>query len=313
MTDFSTFDVISYLEDRDIDCHKAGEKNVSRGWIGIHCPFPGCDDPSWHCGINLESKFFNCWHCLEKGPPNKLVRELERCSWAEANTILDHFQNTPSDGQNGVVGRGSDPDTHNPIRSEDILPRGCLDEFPKMHTDYLEERGFDPEEIIPKYKLRAVYNVGEYKFRIIIPVFKESKLVSFTTRTVLDSGVPTYLPCPNDRGLVPIKETIYNLDNVRESMLVVEGPLDVWAIGDGAVATLSDQFTSVQWDLIRRKGVRRAFVMFDAEPQAQKLAYKLALILDLFVDHVEILSLDFGDPAEMPRDMVLDLRMDLGL
>ena len=61
---FQDFDIINYLENREIDYHKAGEKNVGKGWININCPF--CDDPSWHLGINLKSKFFNCYICEQK-------------------------------------------------------------------------------------------------------------------------------------------------------------------------------------------------------------------------------------------------------
>ena len=62
MMSIRNFDIIAYLENRNIPYKSCG-KNVSEGWIGIHCPFPFCSDPSTHLGINLSSKAVNCWIC----------------------------------------------------------------------------------------------------------------------------------------------------------------------------------------------------------------------------------------------------------
>jgi hypothetical protein len=43
------------------------------------------------------------------------------------------------------------------------------------------------------------------------------------------------------------KETLYNLDNAKDgTAIVVEGPIDVWRIGDGAVATFGVIYTQKQ-------------------------------------------------------------------
>ncbi|KKK72386.1 hypothetical protein LCGC14_2904360, partial [marine sediment metagenome] len=89
-----TFDPILYFENRNISYSTEG-KNVTEGWCNIECPFPFCDDPSNHMGINLESKLFSCWACGEKGGMDRLIQELEGCSWPESQLILSQFQENP--------------------------------------------------------------------------------------------------------------------------------------------------------------------------------------------------------------------------
>ena len=92
-----TFDPIAYFEDRDIAYSTEG-KNVTENWVNIECPFPFCDDSvlhSNHLGINLESKLFSCWICGEKGGMDRLIQELEGCSWSESQVILSQFQENP--------------------------------------------------------------------------------------------------------------------------------------------------------------------------------------------------------------------------
>ena len=52
-------------------------KNVSKGYIGLNCPF--CDDDdNFHLGINPEKNFFACWRNNEhRGNIVKLFMKTE--------------------------------------------------------------------------------------------------------------------------------------------------------------------------------------------------------------------------------------------
>jgi hypothetical protein len=102
---------------------------------------------------------------------------------------------------------------------------------------------------------------------------------------------------------------LYNLDSVRKTVVIVEGVTDVWRIGDGAVATFGTQYTKAQLALLI--GIKRAFVMFDAEAEEEgsRLAYDLSAI----VPFVDIINLREGDPASLSEEGVKYLRKDIGL
>ena len=302
------FDIIEYLESESIDYHVAGEKNVSRGWVGILCPLPDCDDRSWHCGINLEEQRFFCWNCNKSGGLNYLVARLQHCSMAQANTIISRFQTEFIENPMGNISQGE--------KIEPTPQSGPLTgfkgevSFPKMHLNYLKGRNFDPDLLIPEYKLKAINNIGPYKFRILIPIIQNKETVSFTTRDVTDKNIP-YLHCPDEKSIIPIKDCLYNLDSVGEQVLIVEGVTDVWRLGKGSVATFGTNFTERQVECLQIKNIKKAFVLFDFEEQAQKKAKILAGKIALFVPVVEMLALASGDPADMTLERVLELKKNL--
>jgi len=302
---------ITYFESRDIEYHLPGEKNVTKGWVNIHCPFPHCSDPSWHLGVNLESELFNCFICGNKGHFKKLIVQLEGCSHSKAESILNTHLKAPNPHVAGFLS----PALYKGV-GDRILPLESCDLFPQIHLDYLEGRGFDSAFLIKKYRLKATANIGRYKFRVIIPYFVGDKVVTFTGRDVTGQGV-SYKDCRPEESIVPVKEAIYNIDSVRDRVLVVEGPLDVWRIGDGAVATSTMNFSSRQVGTLRalaKDGVNSCFIMYDAEEMATRKAKKFIAEMSTCFDHTEVLELSgSSDPGEMPEGEVKHLRRELGL
>ena len=303
---------IPYFESKGIDYHLPGEKNVTRGWVNIQCPFPGCGDPSWHLGINLESELFNCYICGTKGHFVKLIVQIEGCSYSRAESLL----NTLSKGSNQGLDGFKPLTLYKDIR-KGVLPLESTDLFPDLHLEYLLSRGFDPNFLIPKYKLKATTNTGKFKFRIIIPYFLGSKIVSFTGRDVTGQSFLKYKDCPPEASIIPVKDTVYNIDSVKDRVLVVEGPLDVWRIGDGAVATSTFNFNNRQLLLLKnlaRNGVNTCFVMYDPEERANPKAQKFIKAMSTCFNHTEVLTLEgSSDPGEMPEGEVRHLRKELGL
>lgn len=293
--------VQDYFENREIDFHVAGEKNVTRGWVNIQCPFPGCSDPSWHLGVNLKSNIYNCYICGSKGHAIKLIKFIERCSLKSAEKIFKSFIDSDYENEEEIEIKYSD---------KCVLP---LTEniFHSRHWKYLKKRNYNPDYIIEKYKLKSVFNIGEYKFRIIIPYFFKNKLVTFNTRDISNKSKFPYLFNPESNSIIPVKHTLYNIDSVKDKCFIVEGPFDVFRLGDGAVATSGKEFTKEQIIMLKEKGIKKAIVIYDADDFDEfgnSVGEKLANQLSGIIRKVELIQLEKGDPGELSPSDAKELR-----
>lgn len=296
-------DIEEYLQARNIPYDPPGSKNVGRNHVGISCPF--CGDHAYsgdnHLGIKIDTKQWNCWVCAAKGSLLQLIAKLEGCSYRQAEEILKPF--THSDMS--LLRNVSDM----PLRASQgyfKLPPEAKDELLEPHRRYLESRGFDPDFLQQKYNLKCVGPVGKWKLRIIVPIYFHHRLVSFTSADITRKSRSKYRHCPNDESLLPINQTLYNLDNVKHTIIVVEGITDVWRIGDGAVA-LYRKHASIQ-QLRILSNFSRVIIMLDSD--ANKEAEQLASNLAGFTE-TEITELDHGDPADLSEQDVKQLRREI--
>lgn len=292
------FDAIAYLESRNVPYWTSG-KNVTAGWVNIQCPKYDCDDASNHLGINLATGLHSCWKCGTKGGPEQLIMALEGTDWYTAHKVAQGFGAAPTYG----LSPSSTPVGRPPGRG--LLPQITKD-LPIPHRKYLKGRGFNPDAIISKYGVGGCYNTGDRRFRmrIIIPIYMYGELVSFTARAISGKQSPKYR-MPNDNEVaVPGGSILYGLDNVKNGVCaLVEGPTDVWRIGDGAVAVMRTKFTEEQLVHIPRCGIHKVYVIYDSG--AGELAQKLASRVSKLVPHVEHVPLPLGkDPATLnPQDL----------
>jgi DNA primase len=300
MLNLKSIDIRQYLEHKGIT-YKTEGKNVTAGWAEVPCPF--CiNDPSEHLGINLDSNSINCWKCGTTGTIFKYVMKIEKCSFKRSESLLKPFTYTDIPPEQieraGEANRSIDFDFTLPVEA-------AISPLP-MHTTYLEGRRFDLVTIQETYKIRFCGHTGMYAYRIIIPIFLRNKLVAFTSRGVSDDMAPKYKSSPNTESIIPIKDCLYNIDTVKQTALVVEGPLDVWRVGDGCICTFGTKFTKRQ--IAQIKEIKRVFVMFDdgAQKEASNLANELALFTE-----VEVIELNQGDPCDMSEGEVLRLRKEI--
>ena len=120
---------------------------------------------------------------------------------------------------------------------------------------------------------------------------------------------PKYRNCPNEKAVIPIKSCLYNLDNITSpNIIVVEGIMDSWRIGDGSIATFGTSFTQEQLILIVRKEPKKIFIIFDPEPKALASAKEMAMVLATVCKGVEIITLPEIDPGEMDSEQVNAVR-----
>ena len=297
----STFDIKAYLNSRNIEYRESG-KNVSDGWVEINCLF--CDDPSFHLGINTDTTQYpeggyHCWRCGESGNITNLIQHIEGgYSRAQANTIISKFQLTEKKEKQIIIQN----------KRKLTLPKEAKQLSP-YHTSYLRKRGFDPNYLIRKYKIRGVYNIGKWKFRIIVPIYMKGKLVNFIGMDASRQSRAKYKFCPNDEAVIPAKQCLYNIDSVKDTAIIVEGVTDVWRIGDGAVALFGMEYTREQLNLL--KNLNKVVVMLDAGEREQQQAEKLAYSLSGIVPNVSIATLTSGDPCDLDEEEILRLRKDV--
>jgi hypothetical protein len=292
------FDVEAWLDDRGIDYDTEG-KNVSSGWIGINCPFCG-DDPSNHLGINLTTKRISCWRCGTNDSIKRLIVDTDQCSWSQANRTISRF----IDPAAGVL-----PWEPRVTAGQVKFPEEATKEFAPGHIDFLESRGFDPDEVVKKYDLYATWVAERHSFSIIAPIYHHHEMMSFVARDVLGFRDPKYVNASKEESVMPAKTLLYNADRMGHTALVVEGITDVWRIGDGAVATFGTMWTVAQ--VAKLSGLKHVYVLFDADEQAQESARNLCNALALLVNGTTILKLDKGDPADMPEDDVRHLKREI--
>jgi hypothetical protein len=292
------FDALRYLKDTGVPFAEAGHPKVTAGWVGISCPF--CRDAGVHGGFSLEKGFYNCWVCGWHDVVD-VIAALERIKPHEA--VLRHAEyeisSTPIPTprvREKKTGSATLPPEAGPLTS--------------IHQAYLKKRGFDPDFLEEKYQLKGTGPVGSYKFRIIAPIYLDGRLISFQGRDVTGKSIIPYKACPKEREAVEHKDTLYNVDNARGTVIVVEGIFDVWRLGDGAVATFGIGFRWTQVDMLASR-FHQVFLLYDGEPKAQAQAQKIVNALNCLGVKAENILLNHGDPAEMTPEDAKRLKEDL--
>lgn len=233
-------DVRELLESENIGYRNSG-KNISPGWIGVNCPF--CSDSSEHMGINLRSKTVSCWKC---GKTGTIVTYLSHVlnSFGKALSIVERF--IPREL------RRLEEQEYSSV-TEVILPKNVKVGLSEFHKAYLTKRGFDPHILADKYNLQHVGPVGDFSNRIIVPILKNFRLVTFTSMDISDETMMRYKHLGDELSIIPMKSLLYNSETSDgHNIGVVEGLCDCWRMGDGFTPTWGVKFTPEQKRLLAK-------------------------------------------------------------
>lgn len=301
-----------FFEEYGIEYWTSG-KNVSKGWNNVQCPF--CEDYSNHLGIRLKDLRVNCWKCGYH-PITSTVQELLQCSYRDAKKL-----------SLALAGSAGEPpltvDKKSLIRKYSLkvsLPQESSTNFTKLHVKYLKRRGFNAKKIIEKFKLRSVHTIGKYKFRIIIPFYQGGRLVSFSSRDITGKQEPPYLHGSPEESPISPKQLLYNYDSITPGLdaFALEGPVDVWKMGDGSFGLTGVEYTEEQIRLIMKKRIRVLYIMFDSfkhgkpDKAGRRAAKKFARVIAPVVKRVEVLTLTSkDDPGELNLSQVNSIKRDL--
>lgn len=260
------FDIIKFLDEYKIP-YKTEGANIGDGWIGMNCFF--CDDPSTHLCFNLKSGNLKCWRCGGK----KWEQLIEEITDENVKTILRDFRTS---GDQYI------PPQQQQEENEEVEVEF---KFKKQLTNwdkgYLRERKFDYKKSQEEWDVRSGDIIGDYRFRIIIPVYSKGKVVSFQGRDTTNHQKEKYRSAKG----TPLKNYLYGYDDIdpEKGCFVVEGVFDVWRLGKGnAIATFGIQHTIRQRELLRK--IKHIRVLFDSDTKAQSMAESLVRSLSSFTD-----------------------------
>ena len=266
----------------------------------MECPFCPDGDPSNHLGINLVSKGLSCWRCGTTGTIITLLKKIEAKPISEVVNQFSDREIPTEEPTERIINKS--------VTSQHISE--AIDELLPLHKGWLESRNFEAD-VFDRYRLKCFGPIGRYKHRFLIPFYQHRRLITFTTRDVTNLAKTPYIHCPTEDSVIEPKRYLYNLNSVKDTAIIVEGPTDVWRIGDGCVATMGITYMVEQLALLKNRGVSRAFFMFDFEKFAQDAAEEFSYAASTFIPHVEVIELDEGDPADLTITDVKSLRKDI--
>ena len=155
-----------------------------------------------------------------------------------------------------------------------------------------------------KWKTLLAYD-GAYENRLIFPIYQDKKFISFQARAINDSH-PKYKNFPGFN----IKDYFYGVNNWEssKSIVLVEGPFDVWRLEDMAVASFGGHLTQAQKDTLtslNRKGVEELIIAYEEDKYTYSL--KLAQYFSPLMK-VKVLRLPFGeDPDSLGKNKIIEI------
>lgn len=291
------FNAVQFCKDYHVLYFPKG-KNVSPGWIGVQCPF--CDDKSNHGGIHIKTGKYSCWNCKENDIV-KYIQVITGKSFAEALQIKKEYSG-------GVTHSIGIKRKSNVIKIE--LPGDILD---TMHKNYLKKRGFDPDYLQRKYHILGTGITGYWRYRLIIPIYHNGQLVSFTSRDITDKQENRYQTLSVEKSIMNPKHTLYGLSYCqnKDRICVVEGPFDVWRMGDGFCSSFGTKITEYQVRLLL--DYKHIIFMFDPEMDAYKTSKDIAENIASHGNMVEIINTENKkDPADCDDVEAGVIRKELG-
>jgi hypothetical protein len=270
-----------------------GHHHTRHGWTQTDCPWC-CTWGKFHLGWNDTSHAVACWKC---GGRSAFLAVKMLSPRADLGDVLNYLK-TASVGRLKVEPK---------LRGKYAEPPGVGPLLPP-HEKYIRRRRsddpWDPAEI---QSVWGIGGIGPVKpgtklripWRLFLPVHVGGNPVTWTTRSIQPKSTLRYFAALPEMEDMPIKEILYGWDYVTHTVVVVEGPLDAWAVGPGAVATCGTSVTDHQITLLGT--IPRRVILFDNGKAAQRRAQKLAVELACYPGTTEIVTIDGNDPASAPR------------
>lgn len=282
------------LSELGITYRSHGEHHhVTEGWLGIDCPFCSQDSGRFRLGIRLlDRPYCTCWTCGY----HRLGETLYQASGKPVDVVY---------GLLSTVQRQRGVDVVRP-RTRFKMPVG-VGQLRRPHEEYLQSRGFDPDKVASLWDIRGIGIAGRLSWRLWIPIHRDGEMVSWTTRAIGSDVGRRYINASMEEEAVPAKQCLYGADHVRHVAIVCEGPMDVWAVGPGAVATMGVLWTAAQIKWLSSIPVRVVLLDRDAKHRANKLLDTLEMAG--LPGRTEMVTFESGDdPASADPDEIAELR-----
>lgn len=258
-------------------------------WVNIDCPY--CDEKGhYNMGFNCAGNYYHCWKSLHQYPIKKVLSDVLNVPMNSVDEILSEYE--------GGARLSKKLKSKSNVKSIE-LP---TDTFTPAERKYLKSRGFSPKYLNQKYGIVGGGISGKWKFRIIIPIYYNGQLMSWTGRSILSKkkikelGIPRYKNLSIEESVKNPKELFFNLDNCKgKEVVLTEGSFDVLRFDGNAICSLGTELTEGQITLLSER-FEKIFILFDNEPEAQEKAHKFGMQLSSIGIDVEIVDAygDFG-------------------
>lgn len=306
-------DIRVLYEEHGIPTAPDFNKHAREGWVNTHCPF--CEGSrDFHLGYNVHEGYFYCWRCGWKPDIEALAGVLGR-DRREIRSLI-----APN-----IVRQGTSFDagsTQTPTRAQAYIPPYLRPIYGKLDA-FLKGRNFNPKEIEQNWGVMGMDQTAPlgWRWRIFIPVEFNGKLVSYTTRSITNRP-DKYKACPKADEAVHHKSILYGMDKALRQApagesgrngivglvgIVVEGVMDAWRIGPGAVALFGAQASPGQRALLRK--FSKLFIMLDGDEAGRKGAEKLAWQTSGMGIDVRTIDLPYGtDPCDLTAKDAAEIR-----
>jgi hypothetical protein len=236
-------------------------------------------------GYNIAGRFCSCWTCGYISLWDVLLTTVgvEEREIKELISKLPREKMTFSKKHTGKL----------------QVPTG-IEGLSVLHCDYLRQRGFRPSQIVDLWGIGGIRQHARLGWRLYIPITYQQELVSWTTRSIGSHSV-RYLTAQDHESSISPRDLLYGIDHCTTgSVIIVEGPLDVWAFGYGVVGLLNKRASSAQLEQLSRFSNRT--IVLDNETEAQAKARELAADLAVFDGTTKVVCLTTGkDPASADR------------
>lgn len=310
-------DIVKLYRDFGVDYRTEGTKHNRPGWVNTPCPF--CSgNPGYHLGycIDVNSTFYKrfvCWRCGGKKTWETLSRLLKIEDSIQIKTIWTLYGGKAS----SKIYRK--PTKKKDLKKQAILPRNTTELARiKGACTYLQKRGFNwrklektwgilatgPSAILP---LEEPGKSLDFSYRIIIPILRGGRIVSYQGRDWTGKQGLKYIACPPEKEAYPIKKTLYGLDEAEgmEEVYIVEGVTDVWRMGSGWLSLFGAKYTKDQVREIAK--FKKVTIVLDPDEAGKLNSRKLCADLRENLLEVRIITLKDKDIAELPKNQVLKI------
>lgn len=278
-------DLAEFLEEHNIEIAPENHHHTTPNFIQVDCPYCSPDSRRFRLGLRRDGRSASCWSCGWKDIKQTLaILAGIRSSQVELDSVVSKREEKP--------------------RGKLQLPKGICDLLP-CHRRYLEGRGFDPDELVKLWGIRGIGLAAKLAWRIWIPFRHEGQIVSWTTRSLADSGT-RYISAKPEQEIVSHKKILIGEEYVRHSCIVVEGPFDMFRIGPGACCTAGISYSQEQLSRMGKFPVR--MVCFDRELEAQKRAREICRHLSVFPGETINVVLKAKDPGSASKQEIKELR-----
>lgn len=295
-------DFILLCQELHIPFIQSGHHHCVDGWAQTHCPFCGGGNEGWHLGFNLEFGNMNCWRC---GKHNVFEWLQTIQPKAPTKQILKKYSIKQHTTEKKVF----------VPRTRETKPPSRSGKMVKAHHEYLQSRKFDSYLLESVWGLLGTKNLSkEWNWRILASLYSlEGNIVGWTGRTISEEVKQRWKTTSKKDLSEDPRKLFYGLQKaeIGKSILIVEGPSDVWRLGAGAVATLGIDWTEEQAGILRL--FKRRFIMFDNQDIAQKKAEELANWLSPLPGETILITDLKTDPGDLPQKEANSIMKELGL